>query len=149
MYAVVLVASVFHFHRPANEFRDIRRNLALIEPWPRIANATLGLQPAAWFGSSLDPARPDFFLLRVSYGSLLISIGFAAAGFSALRGLRLGLDADRIALVLITWTGLFVFLISSAFDVLENNRARYTIAPLLTLAAASWLLDRLRRVPPR
>ena len=144
MYAVVLTTSLFHFHRPANEFRDIRRNLARIEPWGRIANATVGLQPAAWFASSLDPARPDFFLLRISYGSVLISIGFAAAGVGALRRLRGAVAPDGVVLVLILWTGLFVFLLSSAFDVLENNRARYTVAPLLTLGAAHWLVGRLR-----
>ena len=148
MYAVVLTTSLFHFHRPANEFRDIRRNLARIEPWPQIANATIGLQPAAWFATSLDPARPDFFLLRISYGSLLITIGCAAAGVAALHTLSRPTTPADLTFVLILWTGLFVFLLSTAFDVLENNRARYTIAPLLTLGAARWLLDRLRATPP-
>lgn len=148
MYAVVLATSLFHFHRPANEFLDIRRNLARIEPWPQIANATIGLQPAAWFASSLDPARPANFLLRISYGSLLITIAFAATGIAALRTLRRPLPPDDLILVLILWTGLFVVLLSSAFDVLENNRARYTIAPLLTLGAVHWLLHRRRSTPP-
>lgn len=149
-YAAVLLLSLYHFHRPPSEFRDVRRNLARIDPWARVANAAVGLQPAAWFGSSLDPARPQSFALQVSYGAVAVSLLAAAAGLAMLPRLlravrrREALPAEAAALALVLWTGLFATLVSTAFDVLENNRARYTVAPLLTLAAAAALARRLR-----
>jgi hypothetical protein len=153
-YGAVLLMSLYTFHRPPNEFRDVRRNLAHIEDWARLANATIGLQPAAWYGSSLDPDRPADLLLQVSYGALLITLLVLAAGCRlagpVLRSVwrRQALPAETVALVLMVWTGAFVFLVSSMLDVLENNRARYTIAPLLTLAAAWYVVQRLRAVSP-
>ncbi len=148
-YATVLLLSAYTFHRPPNEFRDVRRNLALIRGWTRVTNATLGLQPAAWVGSSLDVRPPDLWL-QISYGALAITLLFAAATWRTVRmalhtlRTRQRLPPELVTLALLCWTGLFVIVVSSAVDTLENNRARYTIAPILTLAAVWFLLQRLR-----
>ncbi|MET0270535.1 MAG: glycosyltransferase family 39 protein, partial [Sphingomonas sp.] len=57
-FAVVLGTSLYHFHRPSSEFKGLERNLAHIAGWERIGNALASLQPAAWFGNSLDKGRP-------------------------------------------------------------------------------------------
>ncbi len=144
-YGAVLMTSVYYFNRPSNEFLDVRRNLAPVEGWARLVNATVGLQPVAWFGSTLDPTRPRAFQLQISYGSLLIGLGFLGACVVAVRRMtaaavtRRPLDSPATVLLPMLVTGAFVFVVSSCCDVLENNRARYTVAPLLTLGAAFWL----------
>jgi hypothetical protein len=151
MYAAVLMFSAYTFHRPANEFRDVRRNLAHIRGWTRLVNATLGLQPVAWAGSSLDTARPPDFWMQISYGALAITLLFLAASWrtarfavAALR-MRQALPPDLIAVAMLCWTGLFVIAVSSAFDTLENNRARYTVAPILTLGALWFVVQRVHQ----
>lgn len=148
-YVAVLLTSMYHFHRPANEFRDVRRNLAAIAGWARWSNAVVGLQPAAWFGSSLDATRPGWFWLQISVGSVLISLAFMAALVRVGRMARRGvLTAEAVVLAAMIWTGGFVAVISTALDVLENNRARYTVAPLLTLAAVWFVVDWVRKIRP-
>ena len=54
-YGAVLMTSVYYFNRPSNEFLDVRRNLAPIESWVRLVNATVGLQPVAWSAARSTP----------------------------------------------------------------------------------------------
>lgn len=149
-YVKLLGTSLYHFHRPPSEFKGLERNLAVIAPWERAGNAVIGLQPAAWFGGTLDRARPQAPLLQIAYAELLVTAGFLA--FAALLGRRLlgdlrarrlppPADATPAAIALF---GLWVIVISSSFDVWENNRARFDIAPVLLLGAlvlASRLVD--------
>ncbi|TVV72017.1 ArnT family glycosyltransferase [Sphingomonas solaris] len=147
-FAVVLGTSLYHFHRPSSEFKGLERNLAVIAPWERIANATVGLQPAAWFGGSLDPTRPQAPLLQVSYAALAVTLAFLAETALVLAALARALRsrrwpasamATRVAVLMI---GGFVLVVSSSFDVWENNRAHYDVAPLLLLAALSFVTRR-------
>ena len=148
MYAAVVATSLLYFHRPASEFRDVRRNLGPIDRWARLANGTVGLQPAAWLGSSLDDGRADGALVLVSYGALVVTLGTLAACAGMARAVlgairrRRALDADHIVLALLLGTAAFIMVVSTLFDTLENNRARYTIAPLMTVAAASVVMRR-------
>ncbi|WP_156677797.1 hypothetical protein [Sphingomonas profundi] len=159
-FARVLATSIYHFHRPASEFKGLERNLAIIAPWERLANATVGLQPVAWFGGTLDPGRPQAPLLQMAYGKWLVTIGFAVEGLLLALALLAAVRArrwpdPRVATeAAILMIGGFVILVSSSFDVWENNRASFDIAPLLLLAAvlAATRIAAWRRgggVPPR
>lgn len=140
-FARVLVISLYHFHRPSSEFKGLERNLAVIAGWERLANATIGLQPAAWAGRTGDPARPQAFLLQMSYTAWAVTLGFLGGAVLLLgqlltharrRTLPPATLATPIALALI---GGFVLIVSSSFDVWENNRAHYDIAPVFLLVA--------------
>ncbi len=140
-FAAVLATSAYHFHRPASEFKGLERNLAAIAPWDRLVNATIGLQPAAWYGSSLEGGRPQAALLQIAYGKLLVSLAFvvegalvALAGIAALRR-RASFDPRLATEAAIVMIGGFVFIVSSSFDVWENNRASFDVAPLLLIGA--------------
>jgi hypothetical protein len=150
-FALVLATSLYHFHRPASEFKGLERNLAVIAPWERLANATVGLQPAAWFGGTLDAGRPPSLPLQVSYSAVLVTLGFLAeaacfiAGMiGAIRTRRWPAPAAATAAATLMIGG-FVILVSSSFDVWENNRAHYDIAPLLLLGALMFVGRTLRR----
>ncbi len=140
-YVKLLGTSLYHFHRPPSEFKGLERNLAVIAPWERAGNAVIGLQPAAWFGGTLDPARPQAPLLQIAYAQLLVTLAFLA-GVALLSGRLLGdLRARRLPALTDATTatialfGTWVIVISSSFDVWENNRARFDIAPVLLLGA--------------
>ena len=150
-FAKVLATSAYHFHRPASEFKGLERNLAVIAPWDRAWNAVVGLQPVAWAGGSLDTARPRSALLQISYTKLLASLGFAAEGVMVALALLAALRTRRwpdprlateAAIVMI---GGFVFVVSSSFDVWENNRASFDVAPIMLLGALLALLRLQRR----
>ncbi|KKC26056.1 hypothetical protein WP12_10600 [Sphingomonas sp. SRS2] len=149
-FAKVLVTSLYHFHRPASEFKGLERNLAHIRGWDRFSNAVIGLQPTAWFGSSLDKQRPQSIWLQPSYSALLLTLAFLGAGFACLaallRAVRLRQRPDEsLAIpIIIAGFGLFVIMVSSSFDVWENNRAHYDIAPVLLLGAL-WFVGRRPR----
>ena len=156
-YVRLLGTSLYHFHRPPSEFKGLERNLAVIAPWERAGNAIVGLQPAAWSGGTLDRSRPAAPLLQVAYAQLLVTLGFLAGAvplgwrlFGDARARRLPRPADATPTAIALF-GLWVIVISSAFDVWENNRARFDIAPLLLLGAlafacrvANGLADRWR-----
>ena len=140
-FARVLVISLYHFHRPSSEFKGLERNLAVIAGWERLANATIGLQPAAWFGRTGDPARPQAPLLQMSYAAWLVTAGFLG-GAALLLGTLIGHARRRTlpppalaAPLALAMIGGFVLLVSSSFDVWENNRAHYDIAPVFLLVA--------------
>ncbi len=144
-YAKLLGTSLYHFHRPPSEFKGLERNLAVIAPWERAGNAAVGLQPAAWFGGTLDPDRQAAPLLQIAYTQVLVTIGFLAGvvllgwrllGDARARRLPALADATPAALALL---GAWVIVISSAFDVWENNRARFDIAPVLLLGALAFV----------
>lgn len=151
----VLATSLYHFNRPPSEFKGLERNRAVIAPWERIGNAVVGLQPAAWLGRIDDPRRTTAPLLQVSLTELavfLLYVGFgiavAARLLALLRGRALtamtpALASDAANLLLGGW----VIVISSSFDVWENNRARFDIGPVLLIGAlvfAARLLERRR-----
>lgn len=145
-FAGVLATSAYHFHRPASEFKGLERNLAVIAPWERLVNAVVGLQPAAWFGGTLDKGRPQAPLLQIAYGKVLVSLAFvgeaalvALALLAAARARRW--PAPRVATeAAIVAIGGFVFLVSSSFDVWENNRASFDVMPLLLIGALLFVL---------
>ena len=149
-YARVLAISFYHFERPSNEFRDALVNRALIYPWARWVNAVVGLQPAAWTEAVYDREAPGPAWRRVSVGSVLVLLGFlVAVGVGGIRVARVvcargQAPAEMTALAVVLFTGLFVVCVSSALDVTENHRARFTVAPLLTLGAV-WLVTNSRR----
>ena len=150
-FAKVLATSTYHFHRPASEFKGLERNLAVIAPWEQAWNAVVGLQPVAWVGGTLDKGRPQAALLQLSYTKLLVSLGFVAEGvlvtFALLAAIRARRWPDpRLATELaIVMIGGFVFLVSSSFDVWENNRASFDVAPLLLIGAVMAVLRLQRR----
>ena len=156
-FALVLVTSLYHFHRPSSEFKGLERNLAVIAPWERLANAVVGQQPAAWFGGTLDRQRPSVAPLQIAYATVAVTLGFlaeaalfAAAMLGAIRARRWPAPhaATRAALFMV---GGFVILVSSSFDVWENNRAHYDVAPLLLLGALLFVarvLTHFRISPP-
>ncbi|QKR99339.1 hypothetical protein F9288_06565 [Sphingomonas sp. CL5.1] len=149
----VLATSLYHFNRPPSEFKGLERNRAVIAPWERIGNAVVGLQPAAWLGRIDDPRRTTAPLLQVSLTELAVFplyVGFgitvAARLLALLRARALtamppALASDAANLLLGGW----VIVISSSFDVWENNRARFDIGPVLLIGAlvfAARLLER-------
>ena len=151
----VLATSLYHFNRPPSEFKGLERNRAVIAPWERIGNAVVGLQPAAWLGRIDDPRRTTSPPLQVSLTELavfLLYVGFgitvAVRLLALLRGRALtamtpALASDAANLLLGGW----VIVISSSFDVWENNRARFDIGPVLLIGAlvfAARLLERRR-----
>ena len=152
-FGLVVVKSLYHFHRPASEFKGMERNLAHIAIWDRIGNATVGLQPAAWFGSSLDKGRPQAVLLQISYSTLATTLAFLGGVWLVMRSIFRDIRARRwpeqalATPLIVIGFGLFVLLLSSAFDVYENNRAHYDIGPILALGAL-WFLAQLRRQGP-
>lgn len=153
----ITVAAVYHFHRPASEFKGLERNRAAIAGWERLANAVVGLQPVAWFGATDDRARPQAPALQLSLAALLESLAFG--GFLVLVGLRLLADlrarrwpapADATPLAL-AMVGAFVILVSNIADVWENNRAHYDIGSVMLVGAlvfAAWLAERQTRRAP-
>ncbi len=144
-FALVLVTSLYHFHRPSSDFKGLERNLALIAPWERLANATISLQPAAWFGGTLDPARPASPLMQMAYAKWLVTIGFLAEAGLTLLALWTALRTRRwpdpriATAATVAMIGGFVLIVSSSFDVWENNRANYDVAPLLLIGALLFL----------
>lgn len=152
-FAKVLATSLYHFHRPASEFKGLERNLAVIAPWERLVNAAVGLQPAAWYGGTLDKARPQGLWLQMAYGKWLVTLGFMAEAvllaFALLAAIRrrAALDPAFAVEAAIVMIGGFVILVSSSFDVWENNRASYDVAPLMLLGAAMAVVRWRRRIP--
>lgn len=149
-FAVVLGTSLYHFHRPSSEFKGLERNLAPIAGWERIGNGLISLQPAAWFGSSLDRTRPQSPLLQIGYATVAVTFGFlgeAAATFVMLARAarrRRWPDPAAVGAIGALMVGGFVLIVSSSFDVWENNRAHYDVMPLLLLGALMFAA-RLRR----
>lgn len=150
-FVKVLGTSLYHFNRPPSEFKGLERNRAVIAAWERFGNAVVGLQPAAWFGGTMDPDRPTAPLLQVSGTEIIILALFVAFGggvcvrlFSLLRAgapPNPFLATEAMILLLGGW----VIAVSSSFDVWENNRARFDIGPVLLMGAlmfAVWLSDR-------
>jgi hypothetical protein len=153
-FARITVAAVYHFHRPPSEFKDLGSNRARIAGWERLANAVVGLQPAAWTGGTDDPTRAQAPVWQVSLGALLESVAFG--GFVALVGWRLlgDLRARRwpapgdATLLSLAMIGSFVVIVSNLADVWENNRAHYDIGSVMLVGAAvfaAWLADERRR----
>jgi len=142
-FAGVLVTSLYHFNRPPSEFKGLERNRAVIAPWERICNAVVGLQPAAWLGRIDDPARTTAPLLQVSLTELAVFLLYIAFGAAvawrllallrtrALTAMPPMLASEAAILLLGGW----VIVISSSFDVWENNRARFDIGPVLLIGA--------------
>lgn len=151
----VLATSLYHFNRPPSEFKGLERNRAVIAPWERVANAVVGLQPAAWLGRTDDPARTAPPLMQISLTALAGLLLFVAFGVSvcvrliallrarAFANMAPALAIEAVLLLLGGW----VIAISSSFDVWENNRARFDIGPVLAIGAlicAVRLYDRWR-----
>lgn len=152
-FVKVVGTSLYHFNRPPSEFKGLERNRAVIAAWERFGNAVVGLQPAAWFGGTMDPDRPAAPLLQISGTEVIILLLFIAFGGSVcarlLSLLRAKMSPDpflateAIMLLLGSW----VIAVSSSFDVWENNRARFDIGPVLLMGAlifAVRLADRWR-----
>ncbi len=154
-FAGVLATSLYHFNRPPSEFKGLERNRAVIAPWERLGNAIVGLQPAAWLGRIDDPARNTAPLLQVSLTelvALLLYTGFALSVGARLIALLRARALSAMPVTLASEAALLLFggwvvVISSSFDVWENNRARFDIGPVLLIGAlicAVRLLDRWR-----
>ena len=147
----VLGTSLYHFNRPPSEFKGLERNRAVIAAWERFGNAVVGLQPAAWFGGTADPNRPQAPLLQVSGTEVVVLLLFMAFGAEAcvrlFSRLRAGASPDPFLATeaMILLLGGWVIAVSSSFDVWENNRARFDIGPVLLIGAlmfATRLVDR-------
>lgn len=152
-FAVVLGTSFYHFHRPSSEFKGLERNLAAIAGWERIGNGLISLQPAAWFGSSLDKTRPQSPLLQIGYATLAVTLGFLSEAAAMLLTLaraarqRRWPDPAAVGAIGALMVGGFVLIVSSSFDVWENNRAHYDVMPLLLLGALMFATRLMRRRP--
>ncbi len=140
-FVKVLGTSLYHFNRPPSEFKGLERNRVMIGVWERFGNAVVGLQPAAWFGATLDPDRPMAPLLQISGTEVIVLLLFIAFGgavcarlFSLVRGGASpgpSFATETMTLLLGGW----VIAVSSSFDVWENNRARFDIGPVLLIGA--------------
>jgi hypothetical protein len=136
-FAILLVTSFYHFNRPASEFKGLESNLAHISVWERLTNATIGLQPVAWFGGTLDPARPINPWLQISYSTLLMTMVFAGAaarmaliGIRRLRTRTLPTPVECL-IAIVVMIGWLLILVSCSFDVWENNRAHFSLSTIL------------------
>ena len=138
-FAQVLGTSLYHFNRPPSEFKGLERNRAVIAAWERFGNAVVGLQPAAWFGGTMDPDRPAAPLLQISGTEVIALLLFIAFGggvcirlFALLRAAAPP-GPSFATETMIALLGGWVIAISSSFDVWENNRARFDIGPVLLI----------------
>jgi len=152
-FAAITVKAIYHFHRPASEFKGLERNRAAIAGWERLANATFGLQPAAWTGATDDPTRSQAPALQISFAAVLESLAFGgflilvAARLLAAARARRWLDPGDATLLSLAMLGAFVIFVSNVADVYENNRAHYDIGSVMLVGAlvfASWVADRIR-----
>ena len=151
-FAAITVKAVYHFHRPASEFKGLERNRAKIAGWERLTNATLGLQPAAWTGATDDPARSQAPALQISLAAVTESLAFGgflvlvAARLLAATRARRWPDSGDATLLSLAMLGAFVIVVSNVADVYENNRAHYDIGSVMLVGAlvfASWMADRI------
>jgi len=150
-FAAITVHAVYHFHRPPSEFKGLDVNRRRIAGWDRLANATVGLQPAAWAGAADDPARTQAPAMQLSLAALAQSLAFggfvllvAARLLAVLRARRWPSPTDA-TLTVTAMLGGFVILVSNLADVWENNRAHYDIGSVMLVGAlvfAARLRDR-------
>ncbi|MFI4981897.1 MAG: hypothetical protein ACHQIO_16250 [Nevskiales bacterium] len=135
--ARAIVTGFYHFTRPTTDFKYLEANLRQIALWDRIYSVAVWGQPAALFGSAVEPLRPQHVLLQVGYLTVA-QLAATAWIFVALawRGLRHRFrrgDGRMFWLLGATLTIMYVTAVTNIFDTYETNRSRSMVEPLIFL----------------